>query len=253
MSSTFNLLLDSQYSNISFSGLKNASDVQYLINLSLAHDYYSIYLQSASIPNTEPSVMTGINDTLVFRENGGVVDFTAIIPEGFYSATQYASILQTTMNAVPGIANSYSVSYNSQTLKFTITANLPNTFAIRSNSNMLNEMGFSQAQLNTFTTTKTAAYVCDISGSHYIDVKSSFPTKTIAAGLNRNDILARIQLDVPKSNIVYFKQPVDSNTIIVKRLDLEQLEFQILNDRGTLFKIDPNQKICLNFFIKPYS
>ena len=84
MSSTFNLLLDSQYSNISFSGSKNASDVQYLINLSLAHDYYSVYLQSASIPNAEYSVMAGINDTLVFRENGGVVDFTAIIPEGFF-------------------------------------------------------------------------------------------------------------------------------------------------------------------------
>ena len=110
MSLTFNLLLDSQYSNISFSGLKNASDVQYLIYLSLAHDYYSIYLQSASIPNTEPSVMTGINDILVFRENGGVVDFTAVIPEGFYSGSQYATALQNEMNAVPGISNSYSVS-----------------------------------------------------------------------------------------------------------------------------------------------
>lgn len=102
--------------------------------------------------------MTGINDTLVFKENSGVVDFTAVIPQGFYSAPQYANILQTTMNAVLGIANSYSVSYNPNTLKFTITVNLPNTFSTRRNSTMLNENEWAHYQLNTFTTTKIAAY-----------------------------------------------------------------------------------------------
>lgn len=252
MSSNFNLLLDSNYSNISFSqGLKNAADVQYLVNLSLAHDYYSIYLQSASIPNTEPSVITGLNDTLVFRENGGVVDFTATLPQGFYSAPGYATALQTAMNAVG--ANTYTVSYNTQTLKFTITTILPNTFALRSNSTMLNEMGFSLSQLNTFTTGKVADWVCDISGSHYVDIQSNFNTNTIASGMNRKNILARIQLDVPKGNIVYYKNQVDSNIIIVKRLDLEQLEFKIFNDKGTMFQVDPNQKICLSLHIKPFS
>lgn len=73
---------------------------------------------------------------------------------------------------------------------------------------MLNEIGWPQSQLNTFKTIKTADYVCDISGSHYVDLKSSFPTKTMAAGLNRSGILTRIQLDV----LVYFKQPVDYET-----------------------------------------
>ena len=252
MASTFNLLLDSQYSNITFSGEKSPSDVNYLVSLSLQHDYYSLYLQSVSLPNTEPAVMTGINDTLVFRENGGVVDFTVVIPEGSYNGNQYASVLQTAMNAVVGIANTYTVTYSTQTLKFTIYTTIPNTFSIRSNSTMLSEMGWAPSQLNSFSVTKTSNYVCDISGSHYVDIQANFNTKTIATGVNRNNILARIQLDVEKGKIVFFKQPIDSNTIICKRLDLEQLEFKIFNDKGRLFRLDPNQKVCMTFAIRPY-
>lgn len=74
--------------SISFSCRKNPADVQYLINLSQDHDYYSIYLQLASIPNTESLVMTDIKDKFVFRKNSGSVDFTAILSEAFYSWPQ---------------------------------------------------------------------------------------------------------------------------------------------------------------------
>ena len=251
--STFFLLLDSFYSNISFGNDRNASDVSYLINLSLHFDYYTVNLDSISIPNVEPAVRTGVNDRLVFRENGNNIDFTAVLPEGNYNGTQYASSLQTAMNSVIGIANTYTVSYNPITLKFTIQTTIPNTFSLRSNSTMLNELGFSSSQLNTFSTGKTADWTCDISGSHYIDIVSNFNTKTTGSGLNgRGNILARIQLDVPKGNIVYWKKSVDSNSIVVKRIDLEQLEFKIYNDKGQIFDIDPNQKICLNLSITPY-
>ena len=58
--------------------------------------------------------------------------------------------------------------------------------------------------------------------------------------------------DFPYYHLSYVINLIDSNTIICKRLDLEQLEFKIFNDKGRLFRLDPNQKVCLNFAIRPY-
>lgn len=111
--------------------------------------------------------------------NSAVVDFTATLPQGYFNATSYASALTLAVNSVSGVVNSYTVSYNNPSLKLTIPSNLSNTFHIRYNNTMLKEMGWSPSQLNTFITTKTCDWVCDISGSHYVDIQANFNTKLL--------------------------------------------------------------------------
>lgn len=250
--STFKLFLDSDYSSYK-SADTSPTDMNFNLNsvLSDNYDVYEFALLECSAPNIEPTFQTGYNTSLVFKENGGVVDFTATINQGTYNGTDLATEIQTRMNAVVGIANSYTCSYNQSTLKLTITANIPNTFAIRSTSTCLAELGFVSTGSTAFAVSQTSNYIVNLVGSRYMDIIVNHPTNSIATGAqSRSNLLARVKWSCPKGSIqVYQTQfPLSHN---VSRNSLANMEFRFFNSAGRQMNLDPNHRITLTLQIRP--
>ncbi len=57
-----------------------------------------------------------------FGENGGATKWTVTLSPGQYTATQLAAELQTQLNALAGITNTYTVAYSDITKKITVSA-----------------------------------------------------------------------------------------------------------------------------------
>ena len=78
-------------------------------------------------------VITGISDSVVFDEDG--VESTATIVEGLYSASQFATALQTALNAATSYGT-YTVTYSETGERFTISVTgAASTFGLKVNSN----------------------------------------------------------------------------------------------------------------------
>jgi len=245
------LYLDSDYSSYK-SVDTSPTDLNFNINniLSDNYDVYKVALLEMSMPNIEPTFQSGYNTSLVFQENGVGPDFTATITAGTYNGTDLAAQIQTQMNAVPGIANSYTCSYNQSTLKFTISANIPNTFSIRSNSTCLRELGFATAN-TSFAVTHTSGYIVNLVGSRYVDVTVNHPTNSLSTGsVQRSNLLARMKFSVAKGSIEKYQvqYPTYHN---VSRNSLSSLEIRFFNDKGRQVSLDPNHTITLILDIQP--
>ena len=248
---SFKLFLDSDYSSYKSSDT-SPTDMNFNINnvLSDNYDVYRLSLLEVSAPNIEPVFQTGINTSLVFRENSGVVDFIATITQGTYTGTDLATEIAARMNSVVGIANSYTCSYNQSTLKLTISANIPNTFSIRSNSTCLQQLGFTSTS-TSFAVVHTGSYIVNLVGSRYMDVLINHPTNSLSTGaIQRPNILARVKWEVPKGSIQLYQTqiPLSHN---VNRNSLSNMEIRFFNDSGRQMSMDPNHRITLTLMIEP--
>ena len=247
---SFKLFLDSDYSSYK-SVDTSPTDLNFNINgvLSDNYDVYRLTLLEVSAPNIEPTFQTGFNTSFVFRENGGVVDFTATINEGSYNGIDIATEIARAMNAVVGIANSYTASYNQSTLKLSISANIPNTFSIRSNSTCLQELGFA-TQNTSFTTAKTGDYIVNLVGSRYIDIVVNHPTNSLSSGaIQRANILGRVKWSVPKGSIEKYQVQIPQSHN-VNRNSLSNMEIIFYNDKGRKMSMNPNHRITLTLLIE---
>lgn len=248
---SFKLFLDSDYSSYKSSDT-SPTDLNFSINnvLSDNYDVFRVTLLEVSAPNIEPTFQTGYNTSLVFRENGGAVDFTATITQGTYTGTDLATEIAARMNSVVGIANTYTCSYNQSTLKLTISANIPNTFSIRSNSTCLAELGFTSTSTG-FAVVQTSAYIVNLVGSRYMDITINHPTNSLSTGaIQRSNLLARMKWGVPKGSIQYYQVqvPMSHN---VNRNTLSTMEIRFFNDKGRQMTLDPNHRITLTLAIEP--
>jgi len=249
--SGFKLFLDSRYSSYR-SDDTSPTDLNFNINsiLSDNYDVYKVALLEMSMPNIENCFKTGINNTLNFYENGGAVLFSASILPGTYSGVDMATEIARAMNATPGIANSYSASYNQSTLKLTITANIPNTFSILSNSTCLQELGF--APTNTgFAVSHTSPYVVNLIPTRYVDIVINHGTNSLSTGLtNRSNILARCKFSVPYGSVEKYEiQTPMYHT--VSRTALSTIELRVYNDKSRLVQLSPNHSITFTLDIQP--
>jgi hypothetical protein len=248
---SFKLFLDSDYSSYK-SVDTSPTDLNFQIGnvLSDNYDVYKLSLLEVSCPNIEPTFQTSQNTSLVFRENGGAVDFTAVITQGTYNGTDLATEIAARMNATPGIANSYTASYNQSTLKLTITCNIPNNFSIRSNSTCLQELGFPTANTG-FAVTHTSSYIVSLTGSRYMDITINHNTQSLSTGaVQRTNILARVKWEVAKGAIQLYQAqvPMSHN---VSRTSLSSMEIRFFNDKGRQMVLDPNHRITLTLLIEP--
>ena len=250
--SAFKLFLDSDYSSYK-SADTSPTDMNFNINgvLNDNYDVYELALLEVSCPNIEPTFQTGYNTSLVFRENAGAIDFTATILQGTYSGTDLATHIAARMNAVVGIANSYTCSYNQYTLKLTISANIPNTFRIMGTSTCLAELGFTSTGTSGFSTTHTSNYIVNLVGSRYMDIIINHPTNSLSTGAqSRSNMLGRVKWEVPKGSIQLYQAQVPL-THNVSRNSLANMEIRFFNSAGRQMNLDPNHRITLTLQIRP--
>lgn len=137
------------------------------------------------------TVQTGYNDTVVLDDNG--TERTITLTESNYSSTQLATHLQTLINAVS--ANTWTVVYDNQTMKMTIT----------SSANMYFKWGTNELQSSTlfgFVQTDTASatsvvstQAIDLQSEKYVHIKcDQIESFTFSGNDNDNSIVCTIPM-----------------------------------------------------------
>lgn len=120
----------------------------------------SAQLKWISIPLSTYVVNTS-NQNISYTESTFTV--TAVIPVGDYDASSLASALQTAMNNVKPATNVYSVSYNTQTYNFTISAASTFTIHWSTNTSLGTKFGFIADSTGSTQTSTQAAQLNPLS------------------------------------------------------------------------------------------
>ncbi|HXT82839.1 MAG TPA: hypothetical protein VN704_00575 [Verrucomicrobiae bacterium] len=116
-----------------------------------------VKLLSARIPFVWNNV-TANNNAYALLEYPGPIGYTGTVAVGRYTGAALATALQTSLNAILAISNTYTVTYDATNLKFNITST-PSTFQF--NFNVANSIGPLLGFAET-TTTNTANLISPI-------------------------------------------------------------------------------------------
>ena len=111
------------------------------------HRVKSVSLRRFSIPNTIYNIQLLVNDAICLTESS--TDYQAIVAAGSYTTTTLASAIETAMNN-SGASYTYTVTYNSVTMHFSIDAGFGNNFELNwashpdADRGMFRVLGFDQ-------------------------------------------------------------------------------------------------------------
>ena len=173
------------------------------------HYDMNITLEQLTVPCSWYSVNASNNQfKFSYEETDGatLITSTVTLTVGNYSGKQLATEVETKMNAVSGVSG-YSVTYDFKTNKFTIANATAYAHIIQFDNlnNPFELLGFVE---NATYTDKplTSVNVADLTGGrHSIVVKSNIIQQGTISSLHHNsNILARVGVDVPNSNILTY-------------------------------------------------
>ena len=246
MSSAQLLFLDSN--NATQIG-ETPSDLIFSLNFNTGNNMsnYALSIQSVTFPNAVYPI-TDDNNKVYFKEDGGGT-LTATLSNQNYTGSQFAIELATQLDAeslASGLGRTYTVSFNSNTDKLTISAgDLPNTIQFVSGLNDVNlEAGFdpNQSALNQYV----GAYPINLSGSAYVDVQADISTQNYSSN-GKSNILERIPIDSNYGSIIIYQNTTD-DYIRLNESSISTIEIRLLNDKGALYELPKNANV--SFVIK---
>lgn len=218
------------------------SDCQFELNFNTANDLtnYTMSIESVSFPNAVYPINSNSNK-IYWKEDGGAT-ITSTLVTNNYTGTEITAQLQTQLNADTGLARTYTVSYDSQSKKITITCDggVPDTIEFETGDNdAYDELGF-----NVPTSAQTilvADYPVRLDGSQYVDVVSSIGNLNYSSN-GRTNILARIPILSGFGSVVYYENDSDDLLDLVQN-DMTNLEIRLLDDKGYLFDLPANSNV----------
>jgi len=125
-----------------------------------------IELLDVQLPNTLYNIVAGVNNVFVW--NSASTNYAFLVPPGYYSVSQLANTLASSMNAAD--SNGYSWTYSNQTMKFSVSGTAAFTINWVSNPNsspvvqgMARVLGFA-FQDTISATSFTGNYVSQLQG-----------------------------------------------------------------------------------------
>lgn len=212
------------------------SNCDFQLNLNFnAYQNPFISLEELAFQNLVYPINSNYN-TLVVDENA-TSTLTVSLTEKNYTGNTFATEIQTQLNTntLEGIV--YTVSYDDETRKLTISADGANTFQILSDSTCLRELGLLEA-MPTAQNSYTMLYPVRLDGSEYVDIETNLPLNNISSN-GRTNILARVYLTSPFGSL----QTFENNTPDRLRLNTQQfssINIKLLDDRNNFFTIPKN-------------
>ena len=195
----------------------------------------ALSLEGAIIPNMKYPIN---NQSLVFYENSVATPITANLVDGFYDDADFATMLETQLNAVG--SNTYTVSFDENTYRITITANLLNTIQILfdSSSTGLNQILGFQSGTSADQTVLTGDYPIDLSGTPYLDIElEGLSNNNMITSFISNSIIARVQLTVPFGGIQYYQSQESDDYSTVDGRYIHRMRIRLLDKNGEVWEI----------------
>ena len=199
-----------------------------------------LQLEQCSFANTVYPV-NALYNTLVYEENGAASTTTSILSIKNYTGTQLATELQTRMNADTQESTVYTVTYDSQLKKISITTS-GNDFRILSSSSCLEILGLSEENGMLSTTTSiTFPYTVRLDGPDYLDVVSNLSSRNINSD-GKTNVIARIYITAPFGTLNTFENKSDSRMIFYAD-ELSTLQLRLFDPKGNLYVLSENTNV----------
>jgi len=181
--------------------------------------------------------------SVIFFENGNTgVTFTASVAAGNYSTATYASALQTGMNAVGGIANSYTVSYSATTAEFTIVASTVSVALSTTNTSLSKRYtGFT---VQSFSTTITGDTVANLSAPLFVDIRMGAAQGGV--GVQGLAFVGRVPLNAAFGGLVEFKNHELPTYFDCSALS-NQMQIAFVDSNGEPFTLQSNYLLKFHY------
>lgn len=206
-----------------------------------------ITLKSCIFPNVFPNITTGVDDIFKFQETGQVAQ-SITIAQGFYTATELASALQTAINLVL-VAGSVAITINTNTLKFifTFTSTTASILTSAAGNTMAPRIGVIDGA------TDVAAYTSEVAMSLqgltevFLVSKNVAPSNMIRSLGTVIHTVTNIPITAPFGGMNVFNSQDDELTSITYKTprDLRFVDFKLTDRNGTTVNLDnQNLKVC---------
>lgn len=186
------------------------------------------------------------SNTIYFYENGSTGStFSASISDNNYTGSQIATALTTAMNAAVGAANTYLVTYDSQSKKLTFDVTVGTSVSITSGTNSLhNEIGADTS--DGFSDPYICANPVLLSGTSYIDIYVRNFNHHNVSSRNTLSPVYRIPLSVAFGEILYHK-PSHDEKVMINVQDLKSLQIELRDDKNLVVSMPDNHNVSFTF------
>ena len=216
-----------------------------------------IELLQVEIPNVIPSVRENFNNKLYFEDTAGNSRTTTVF-EGNYTITELMKVIKDRMN---GFSNGvFDLSYHSNTYKIKIECDSNFKLFLSNQTNSIwNMLGFTGTTDLTGADYYIADTVFDLSGNHYIYLKSDLiqgclgdRVMTTNNAVHRSFLscLCKIPIRTSFGEIEHFQNP----TKIIYKVDhkhISSMSFQLQDNNGNPLELSRDYSISLILYSKP--
>jgi len=231
---SLSLFLDTNNSN----SPDTPADTNFELNFAAGNNTsnYSLSLESCSFPNSVYPINSN-NNKIYFKENGGAT-LEATLQSNNYTGTEFATQIQTQLDAAG--ANTYTVTYDSQSKKITITENAANTIQLVAGDNdVYDNIGFivTSADANSITADNPVR----LDGSLFIDIITNIGTQNYSSS-GRTNVLARIPLSGNFGNVIFYHDESETYLDLAED-DIGYIETRLLDDKGNTFDLPSNANV----------
>lgn len=237
---------------------KNRSNINSpstLFNIQLAFPPLHIKrvtLLEAIIPNT---LYTFRNDQFVVNNNFDFIDstglpVTAVITPGSYDVTSF--ITEFTSQLVAVSPDTYTITYNTNTLRLTITSSSPlfqilGATGTNIGHNILYYIGFTDID-TTPGITQLAPNAINIGSPKEVFIKIANFQASIHNTVSKFSAMWQISLSVPFGEIQFYEQlNTHESGINVDQRTMNQLDVQMIDEDGNTVILDSNWSFLIRF------
>lgn len=195
----------------------------------------AISLEGAILPNMKYPIS---GYSLVFYENSVATPLTAVLTDGFYDDNDFIAMLKTQMEAVG--ANTYTITFDANTYKLNILANLLNTVQLRfeqSTTGLNKVLGFAEGASSDFTSLDSD-YPIDLSGTPYLDIDlEGLSNNNMITSFISSSIIGRVQLTVPFGGIQYYQSQESDDYSTIDGRYIHRMRVRVLDKDGEVWAI----------------
>ncbi len=195
-----------------------------------------VFLKQISIPHAVPAVNSNFNKIYISEDGGGTL--TATLTVNNYNGSQFATEIQTQLNAAGALT--YTVTYNSQTFKLSFTVVGGDVKFVTGANTLYFMMGFleSGTGFSDFDSL-TSPHVIDIAGTRTIRIASNLKTLNVLHGREIN-LLATIPSLGSFGSIINY-EPEHATPVDISRIGGHYVfEVLLFDDRHNLYVVPPN-------------
>lgn len=207
-----------------------------------------VKLMKANIPYTWNNI-TVANNSFILKEFPGPTTFNVTIPDGHYNGTELATAIQTALNT-SGAAYTYTVSFSTTTLHFTISATGNFSLDFTGSNSIATQMGFPVGYISPVGATTDSTIVAQLVPDYEIFICSDlvegcdngivrFTPDPPATSAALGGILAVIPLSACFGAVIGFQDCCDGPFFPISQ-----------SYYGKVRSIDDNALKSMNFFLQ---